>query len=68
VTTTGHQGVINDAAWAVTPINLSSDASPFGGRFRGGPRRDGASGNATVGDLSATGTSFTVTYAAAAAT
>jgi hypothetical protein len=65
VSTDGHQGVINDPAWAVTPINLSSDASPFGGRFRGGPRRGGAAGNATVGDLAASGASFTVTYAAA---
>jgi hypothetical protein len=63
VSTTGHEGVINDAAWAVTPINLSSDASPFGGRFRGGPRRDDASGNATVGALTTSGASFTVTYA-----
>jgi hypothetical protein len=62
VSTTGHEGVIDDPAWVGSSIDLAADASPFGGmrRFRGG-----GSGNATAGTLSASGGSFTVTFAPA---
>jgi hypothetical protein len=60
VSTTGHDGVIDDPAWASSPIDLTAGALPFG-RGRGGP--DAASGSATAGPLSGSGGSFTVTRA-----
>jgi hypothetical protein len=67
VSTTGHAGGVGDPAWTAVAIDLS----PFGGRrfadSRGGAP-GGGGGGATTGTLDATGTSFTVTYAAGAAT
>jgi len=62
--TTGHQGAINDPAWAAISIALRSDRGrAFGGRFTA----DSGNAAASPGDLSATGNGFAVTYEEAAA-
>jgi hypothetical protein len=62
VTASGHQGVIGDPAWAASPIDLRATTLTIGDAEDTG---DGTAG-ATPGGLSASGASFTVSYAPAA--
>jgi hypothetical protein len=65
VSTAGHVGGVGDPAWDAVAIDLSA----FGGRHFADTRGEapGGAGEATTGELDATGTSFTVTYAGGAA-
>jgi hypothetical protein len=58
IRTTGHQGVIGDPAWVASPIDLGAGPLTIGAEGV-----DAGTAGAIAGDLSPSGTSFTVTYA-----